>query len=130
VPQAQRLVEVIEKPVVIHYHPDKARIYVGAVAPEKIKVALLSDSPTITTGFGVVTRMVGAGLKTLGYNVVSYGMQDPVTAPRPDDAWPVWRGCPHDSNNWSNFNKYLEANQLPQDCLENKRFEMLFISIS
>lgn len=109
--QGRKLVEVIESPVVLLHDENRSRIYVGAPPPTETKVALVSDSPTITTGFGVVTRMVGAGLKNLGYQVVSFGLQDPILQPRNDDPWMIWRGCRHDPSNWNAFSDFFSAEQ-------------------
>jgi len=89
------LLEVTEAPVLIPPNVGKAKIFPRKKPIEEIKVGVLSDSPRITTGFGVVTRMVVDGLCQEGFQVACLGMYDYDPNPRRyrNDPVTIWRGC-------------------------------------
>lgn len=93
--QAERLLSVIERPVVMLPSPERRKIFISAPPRESITVGMISDSAEITTGFGSITRMVGRGLKELGYNVKILGLQDAhYGPPHYKDELYTWRGWP------------------------------------
>tara|TARA_Y100000310_G_scaffold343272_1_gene450122 strand:- start:22 stop:2325 length:2304 start_codon:yes stop_codon:yes gene_type:complete len=91
------LLEIIEKPVLIPPHVGKAKIFPPVRPPSDIKVGVISDSPRITTGFGVVTKMVVEGLLENKFQVSCLGMYDydPNPSRYKRDPCKIWRGCPN-----------------------------------
>jgi glycosyltransferase involved in cell wall biosynthesis len=93
--QTQRLIDVIERPVILGPSPTRGKIFVGAPPRESLVVGMVSDSAEITTGFGNITRTVGNGLSELGYNVKVLGLQDThYGPPHYQDGLYTWRGWP------------------------------------
>jgi glycosyltransferase involved in cell wall biosynthesis len=78
---AQALIDVIEKPIVINNLASQFKQFLDTPRPEQVKVGLISDSVTKTTGFGVVTKGVITGLKKMGFRVANFGFQDPHMGP-------------------------------------------------
>lgn len=94
--QAARLLDVIEKPILLMPSPNKAKIFITRPDRSQIHLGLISDSPEITTGFGNVTRMVARGLRELGWtNITILGWQDPhYGPPHYEDEFRTWRAWP------------------------------------
>lgn len=100
------------------------------------KIGMWTDSPAITTGFGLSTKMI-AGVLAEQYDVTVLGLQDPqlgkpritygtianIIARLGEDAHPsdilsevrkvepvtVWRGSEHDPGGWLNVERWLKT---------------------
>ena len=61
-----------------------------------LKVAILADSPTLTTGFGLTTRHIAGSLSAAGYQVTCFGIkarpEDLAGHRLPYDVWPAQQG--------------------------------------
>lgn len=72
----KRLIEVLEKPMVIQNKENQFKIYLSDLKPSSVKIGMISDAP-ISTGFGTVTHAVSQELIAMGHRVAIMGMQDP-----------------------------------------------------
>jgi len=93
--QAARLIEIIERPVVVLPEEGKGKVFISAPARENITVGMVSDSAERTTGFGMVTKGVGTRLSEMGYKVKLLGLSDPHRGPpNYTDLLYTWRAWP------------------------------------
>jgi glycosyltransferase involved in cell wall biosynthesis len=97
-----KLIEVIERPVMMLPEEGHRKIFVSAPARESITLGMVSDSAEKTTGFGMVTRGLGTRLSEMGYQVKVLGLQDPhVGPPNYVDELYTWRAWP--GENYANL---------------------------
>jgi len=106
--QGNKLIEVIEKPIAIP-PGNKFRIYLPEKPPESIRVGVISDSPRLTSGFGVVTKMVVEGLLKTGFPVSCLGMYD-IDAVR-DEVLPyrLWNTSPHEPSGLQSLVQFIRG---------------------
>jgi glycosyltransferase involved in cell wall biosynthesis len=91
------ILDVMEDPIVIAPNPRKSKSFPAVKSKSEIKVGVISDSPRVTTGFGVVSERVVSALVQEGFQVSCLGMYDYDANPRRyrADPIPIWRGCWH-----------------------------------
>jgi glycosyltransferase involved in cell wall biosynthesis len=93
--QGARLLDIIERPIVVTPHEIKAKIFITRPERSSVTVGMVSDGPEITTGFANLTRMISNGLGDLGYNIKILAYQDPHLGPTyTNDRFKTWRAWP------------------------------------
>lgn len=111
----KKLLKVMESPIVIYpvdfVEKEPALTPTVEVSPKKkefVKVGWIGDSPYLTTGFGLVAKMICEGLVKGGHSVACLGMYDTSKRPRFDSKYPVWQTPENDPEGFSILRDFLQ----------------------
>jgi glycosyltransferase involved in cell wall biosynthesis len=93
--QAERLLDIIERPVLVPPDELKAKLFVTAPDRSDLTVGMITDDLELTTGFANVGRSIARGLEERGYKIKVLGYQSAhYGPPHYEDEFYTWRGWP------------------------------------